>query len=113
MLRKIVASLIFACILASTLVGLVNAPKAPLLAWTSVAIAGAVMAIALATNLRPKRDAILFAVCALCSGVFMGASTVGFPGSLPMWLRTIGSMAIATLALVVDAEGLKASVNRL
>ena len=105
--RKLVILLIFACILASTLVGLVNPPKAPPLAWSSIAIGGAVMATALATRPGPKRDAVLFAGCGFCSGVFLGASTVGFPGSLSIWLWTIGSIAMATVALVVDAEAVQ------
>lgn len=71
----------------------------------------------LAAKRNPKRDAVLFLVCGLSSGVFMGASTVGFPGSLPMWLWTIwtiGTMGIGVMALIVDAESSQSkSVNRL
>jgi hypothetical protein len=44
----------------------------------------------------------------------MGASTVGFPGSLPTWLWMIGTLCIGTLAIIVDAESSQSkSVNRL
>jgi 4-hydroxybenzoate polyprenyltransferase len=112
--RKIAVAFVLACIAASTVVGLLHEPKNPLVAWTSAAVAAVLMTVALATKRNPKRDAVLFLVCGLSSGVFMGASTVGFPGSLPMWLWTIGTMGIGMVALIVDAEAVQSkSVNRL
>jgi predicted membrane protein len=112
--RKIAVAFVLACIAASTVVGLLHEPKTPLLAWTSLAVVAVVNFAVLATNRNPKRDAVLFLVSGLSSGVFMGASTVGFPGSLPMWLWTIGTMGIGMVALIVDAEAVQSkSVNRL
>jgi hypothetical protein len=76
---------------------------------------GAISLLAvLATKRNPKRDAVLFIISGMGGGVFIGASTVGFPGSLPIWLWTIGTMYIGTVALIVDAEAAQSkSVNRL
>ena len=112
--RTTATTFVLACIAGSIVVGLLHEPKTPLLAWTSLAVGAAVMFAVLATKRNPKRDAVLFLVCGLSSGVFMGASTVGFPGSLPMWLWTIGTMGIGVMALIVDAESSQSkSVNRL
>lgn len=113
-IRTTIAALVLACIAGSIVVGLLHEPKTPLLAWTALAVGAVVMFAVLATKRNPKRDAVLFLVCGLSSGVFMGDSTVGFPGSLPMWLWTIGTMGIGVMALIVDAESSQSkSVNRL
>lgn len=112
--RTIATAFVLACIAGSIVVGLLHEPKTPLLAWTSLAVGAVVMFAVLATKRNPKRDAVLFLVCGVSSGVFMGASTVGFPGSLPMWLWTIGTTGIGMMALIVDAEAVQSkSVNRL
>lgn len=85
-------------------IGLQNEPKTPVLAWTSLAAAAVALLVVLTTKRSPKRDAVLFMICGMGGGVFIAASTVGFPGSLPMWLWAIGTMCIGTVAIVVDAE---------
>lgn len=105
---------VLACIAGSIVVGLHNEAKTPVLAWTSLAAGAVALLVVLATKRSPKRDAVLFMICGMGGGVFIAASTVGFPGSLPIWLWTIGTMCIGTVAIVVDAESAQSkSVNRL
>jgi peptidoglycan/LPS O-acetylase OafA/YrhL len=103
-IRRTATAFVLACVAGSTIVGLLHEPKTPPLAWTSLAIGAAALVLVLATKRSPKRDAGLFAVSGMGSGVFMGASTVGFPGSLPIWLWTIGAICLGTMTLVVDPE---------
>lgn len=113
-IRTTIAALVLACIASSIVVGLLHEPRNPLIAWTSLAVGAIAVLVVLAAKRNPKRDAVLFLACGLSSGVFMGASTVGFPGSLPTWLWMIGTLCIGTLAIIVDAESSQSkSVNRL
>jgi len=104
MVRTIASAFVLACIAGSIVVALFHEPKTPLFAWTSLAIGTVALLVVLATKRNPKRDAVLFLICGLSSGVFMGAANVGFPGSLSMWLWAIGTIWIGTVAIVVDAE---------
>ncbi|GAA5191712.1 hypothetical protein GCM10023346_11890 [Arthrobacter gyeryongensis] len=72
------------------------------------------LVVVLATKRSPKRDAVLFIISGMGGGVFIGASTVGFPATLPIWLWTIVTICIGTAVLIVDAESVQSkSVNRL
>ncbi|GAA4025001.1 hypothetical protein GCM10023063_01570 [Arthrobacter methylotrophus] len=94
--------------------GLLHGLRTPLLAWTFLAAGAIALVVVLATKRSPKRDAVLFIISGIGSGVFMSASTVAFPGSLSMWLWTVGAFSIGTMALIADAEeAQKQSVNRL
>ncbi len=111
--RRTATVFVLACVTGSTIVGLVHEPKTPPLAWTSLGVGAVALVVVLAIKRSPKRDAGLFAISGMGSGVFMGASTAGFPGSLPMWLWTIGAISLGTMALIVDAEATQnKSVNR-
>ena len=103
-IRTISTVFVLAFIAISTFVGLLHAPRVPLLAWTCLAVGTISLLAVLATRRKPKRDAILFVISGLGGGVFTGASTAGFPGSLPIWLWWIGTMCIGTVALIADAE---------
>lgn len=113
-IRTIATVFVLAFIAGSTVVGLLHEPRSSLLAWTSLIIGAISLSIVLATKQKPKRDAVLFIISGTGGSVFVGASTVGFPGSLPIWLWIIGAMCIGTVALIVDAESAQSkSVNRL
>lgn len=103
-IRRTATVLVLACVAGSTIVGLLHQPKTPPLAWTSLAVGAVALVLVLITKRSPKRDAGLFAISGMGSGVFIAASTVGFPGSLPIWLWTIGVICLGTMTLVVDAD---------
>lgn len=103
-IRRTATALVLTCVAGSTIVGLLHEPKTPPLAWTSIAIGAVALVLVLTTRRSPKRDAGLFAISGMGSGVFTGAATVGFPGSIPIWLWTIGAICLGTMSLVVDAE---------
>ncbi len=112
--RTIATILVLACIAGSIVVGLLHEPRTPLLAWTSLAVGAISLLVVLATRRSPKRDAVLFVASGMGGWVFIAAATVGFPGTLPIWLWTIGTVCIGTVALIVDAESAQSkSVNRL
>ncbi len=114
MIRTIATVLVLACIAGSFIVGLLHEPRTPLLAWTSLTVGAISLSVVLATRPSPKRDAVLFIVGGMSGGIFLGASKVNFPGTLPIWLWTIGTICIGTVALIVDAESAQSkSVNRL
>ncbi|MDQ0032220.1 hypothetical protein [Arthrobacter bambusae] len=113
-IRSTATACVLACVAGSTIVGLLHEPKTAPLAWTSLAVGAAALVLVLATKRSPKRDAGLFAVSGMGSGVFIAALTVGLPGSLPTWLWTIGAICLGTMSLVVDAEASQGnSVSRL
>lgn len=107
--RKISSSVILAFIAASAMTGIVNEPKMAGLIWPAVVIGAAALGVALCTQRKPRRDAILFAVSLVSSGVYMGATTVGFPNSPPIWLWSLGTTFVATVALYADAEEARTS----
>ncbi|MEV8150577.1 hypothetical protein AB0O52_20835 [Arthrobacter sp. NPDC080073] len=112
--RTIATILVLACLVGSIVVGLLHEPRTPLLAWTSSAVGAISLLTVLATKRNPKRDAVLFIISGMGGGVFIAAAKVGFPGTLPIWLWTIGTVCIGTVALIVDAESAQSeSVNRL
>jgi hypothetical protein len=53
----------------------------------------------------PRVGAVLFIVSALNGVVFLTASKLGLPASLPVWAWFILASAMATLGLLEDAEG--------
>lgn len=113
-IRRTATVFVLACVAGSTIVGLLHQPKTPPLAWTSLALGAVALVLVLTTKRSPKRDAGLFAISGMGSGVFMGASTVSFPGSIPIWLWTIGAICLGTMTLVVDPEETQnKSVSRL
>lgn len=106
--------LVLACIGGSIVVGLLHEPRTPLLAWTSLTVGAIPLVVVLATKRNPKRDAVLSIISGMGGGVSIAAATVGFPGTLPLWLWTIGSICIGTAALIVDAESAQSKpLNRL
>ena len=112
--RTIATVLVLACIAGSLVVGLLHEPRTPLLAWTSLTVGAISLSVVLATRPSPKRDAVLFIISGMSGGIFIGAAKVNFPGTLPIWLWTIGTICIGTAALIVDAESAQSkSVNRL
>ncbi|MGM7777035.1 hypothetical protein ACSVHC_13615 [Arthrobacter sp. KNU-44] len=112
--RTIATILVLACIAGSIVVGLLHEPRTPLLAWMSLTVGAISLLAVLATKRSPKRDAVLFIISGMAGGVFIGAAKVDFPGTLPIWLWTIGAFCIGTAALIVDAESAQSkSVNRL
>jgi peptidoglycan/LPS O-acetylase OafA/YrhL len=112
--RNIATILVLACLAGSIVVGLFHEPRTPPLAWTSLTVGAISLSIVLATKRNTKRDAVLFIISGIGGGVFTAAATVDFPGTLPIWLWTIGTLCIGTVALIVDAESAQSkSVNRL
>lgn len=103
-IRRTATAFVLACVAGSAIAGLLHQPKTPPLAWTSLAVGAVVLVLVLATKRNPKRDAGLFAISGMGSGVFMSAAAVGFPGSLPILLWTIGAIWLGTMTLVVDVE---------
>jgi peptidoglycan/LPS O-acetylase OafA/YrhL len=113
-IRRTATILVLACIAGSTVVGLLHEPRTPLLAWTSLTVGAISLALVLATRPSPKRDTVLFIISGISGAMFIAAATVDFPGTLPIWLWTIGAICIGTAALIVDAESAQSkSVNRL
>ena len=78
------AAFVLAYIIGSAVVGLIYEPKTPLLAWTALVVGAVAVLVVFATRRSPKRDAVLFLICGLGGAVFAGASTIGFPGFLPV-----------------------------
>jgi hypothetical protein len=112
--RTIATVIVLACIAGSIVVGLLHVPRTPLLAWTSMTVGAISLVVVLATKRKPKRDTVLFIISGMSGGMFIGAAKVDFPGTLPVWLWTIGAICIGTAALIVDAESAQSkSVNRL
>lgn len=113
-IRSTATACVLACVAGSTIVGLLHEPKTAPLAWTSLAIGAVALVLVLTTKGSSKRDAGLFAVSGMGSGVFMAALTVGLPGSLSTWFWMIGAICLGTMSLVVDAEASQSnSVGRL
>ncbi|GAB2712699.1 hypothetical protein ACX801_15655 [Arthrobacter bambusae] len=113
-IRRTGTGFVLTYVAGSAIVGLLHETKTPPLAWTSLAVGALALVLVLTTKPSPKRDAALFAISGMGSGVFTGAATVGFPGSLPIWLWTIGAIGLGTMSLVVDAEASEnKSVSRL
>lgn len=112
--RGIAAGLALACVLLSAGFALMASPPNVGFVWVAAAVGAAALLAALVTPLNPKRDTALFILAGIAGGVFLGASSFGFPQNLPLWIWIICCLGTATMALVTDADASQSkSVNRL
>jgi hypothetical protein len=112
--RKVAAGLALACVLLSAVFTVMASPQHMGFVWVATTVGAAALFTALVTPLNPKRDTALFILAGIAGGVFLGASSFGFPQNLPQWIWIVCCIGTATVALVTDADIAQSkSVNRL
>jgi hypothetical protein len=75
------------------------------LVWPSCGAAMLLLVALALWPMPPRVGAVLFIVSALNGAVFLTASKLGLPTSLPVWAWCILAFAMAAMGLLEDAEG--------
>lgn len=101
--RKAAIAIVVLCSASLAIAGVMRDGQHWLL-WP-VGVAALLLLVAVALRpMPPRMGAVLFIVSALNGVVFLTASKLGLPASLPVWAWFILAFATATVGLLEDAE---------